>query len=408
MLEALHFPDKFRRMIMLCITTLTYTLNLNGAQFGYFHSRRGLRQGDPISPLVFCICMEYLSRTMDFATKKWYFRYHPMCKSLRLTHLLFTDDDLLMFSKVDVQSIMLILGVLATFFGSSGLKVNASKSEVVFNEVPDSLKQDIAQVSGFQEGKLPFKYLGILIQPGRLTRANCNVLLEKIVSKFRELRVFTGTSYGVRVQTTTGYLWWHCRMFVAVKKKVVWVWNIASVGKLVNWIYTKADRLWVIWIDHIYMKGADWETYHPPPDSNWNWRNICRVKDRLARGYQGNCWSDSTGENSISAGYHWLQAPHPPVLWYHDVWDSWVIPKQAFIGWLIHRNTMNTRSKLCKLGLSTTASCVLCETGEETHDHLFWDCVYSSKIIAGLELWLQLKLTGHSTSYSKLQKRVSG
>ncbi|XP_074314196.1 uncharacterized protein LOC141649404 [Silene latifolia] len=133
---------------------------------------------------------------------------------------------------------------------------------------------------------------------------------------------------------------------------------------------------------------------------------MCRVKDRLAGGYQGNCWSASTGEYSISAGYHWLQAPHPHVLWYHDVWDSWVIPKQAFIGWLIHRNALNTRSKLCKLGLSTTASCVLCETGEETHDHLFWDCVYSSKIIAGLELLLQLKLTGHSTSYSKLQKRV--
>ncbi|XP_074271555.1 uncharacterized protein LOC141595487 [Silene latifolia] len=362
MLEALLFPEKFRRMIMLCISTPTYTLNLNAAQFGFFNGRRGLRQEDPISSLIFCICMEYLSRLMDFATRKWYFRYHPMCKSLRLTHLLFVDD-LLMFSKGDMQSIMLILRVLATFSGSSGLKVNATKSEVVFNAVSESLKHDIAQVSGFQE----------------------DYIRAPLVA-------------------------WH---HVCCSKKEgglgikdAGVWNIASVGKLVNWIYTKADRLWVLWIDHVYMKGADWTAYHPPPDSNWNRRNICRVKDLLVGGYQDNCWTGSTGEYTVSTGYHWLQDPHPPVLWYQDVWDPWVLPKHAFVGWLIHRAALNTRSKMFKLGLSVTASCVLCEMREETHDHLFWECAYSSQVIVGLEQWLQLKLNTPSSSMSKLQRRI--
>ncbi|XP_074271125.1 uncharacterized protein LOC141595051 [Silene latifolia] len=154
------------------------------------------------------------------------------------------------------------------------------------------------------------------------------------------------------------------------------------------------------------MKGADWETYHPPPDSNWNWRNICKIKDRLAGGYQGNCWVASTGGYSISSGYQWLQVVHPPVPWYRSVWDIWVLPKQAFVGWLIHRNALNTRSKLYKLGLVTTATCVICEMGEETHDHLFRDCVYASRIFAGLEQWLQLKINDPSVSYSKLQMRV--
>ncbi|XP_074298556.1 uncharacterized protein LOC141629455 [Silene latifolia] len=336
MLEALLFPEKFRRMIMLCISTPTYTLNLNGAHFGFFNGRRGLRQGDLISPLIFCICMEYLSRLMDFATRKWYFRYHPMCKSLILTHLLFADD-LLMFSKGDVQSIMLILRVLATFSGSSGLKVNAAKSEVVFNGVPESLKHDIAQVSGFQEGKLPFKYFGIPIQPGRLTKADCNVLLDKIVSKIRGIGarklIYAGRLVLINSVLNTLHNYWAsiflipkgvvkriegiCRNFLwcggseynraplvawhhvccskkegGLSIKDVGVWNIASVGKLVNWIYTKADRLW---------------------------------------------------------------DPHPPVLWYHDVWDPRVLPKQAFIG---------------------------------------------------LETWLQLKLNVHSSSSSKLQRII--
>ncbi|XP_074318562.1 uncharacterized protein LOC141655376 [Silene latifolia] len=147
MLQALNFPDHFRKLIMLCITTPSYTLNLNGSQFGFFKGKRGLRQGDPISPLIFCICMEYLTRVMEYATGKWYFRYHPLCKSLKLTHLLFADD-LLMFCKGDIKSIMLLLRALSTFSETSGLKVNASKSEVVFNGVPDEVRMDVVQIRG--------------------------------------------------------------------------------------------------------------------------------------------------------------------------------------------------------------------------------------------------------------------
>ncbi|XP_074297010.1 uncharacterized protein LOC141627680 [Silene latifolia] len=123
---------------------------------------------------------------MAFATDKWYFRYHPLCKSLKLTHLLFADD-LLMFCKGDPNSIILVLRVLSTFSAAAGLKVNATKSEVVFNGVSQELKQDITQVSGFQEGKLLFKYLGIPIQPRRLTRHDCNILLEKITARVRSI-----------------------------------------------------------------------------------------------------------------------------------------------------------------------------------------------------------------------------
>ncbi|XP_074283325.1 uncharacterized protein LOC141607874 [Silene latifolia] len=69
MLDALNFPEHFRKLIMLCITTPSYTLNLNGSHFGYFHGKRGLGQGDPISPLIFCICMEYLTRINYAYTK---------------------------------------------------------------------------------------------------------------------------------------------------------------------------------------------------------------------------------------------------------------------------------------------------------------------------------------------------
>ncbi|XP_074299217.1 uncharacterized protein LOC141630271 [Silene latifolia] len=153
------------------------------------------------------------------------------------------------------------------------------------------------------------------------------------------------------------------------------------------------------------MKGADWSTYQPPLDSNWNWRNICKVKDIMQNGYLNNCWIGDPKGYSIRSGYSWLQGQHPPVQWYQAVWDTWCVPKHSFIGWLIHHGALNTREKLFSIGVAETKQCVICERDVETHAHLFGLCEYSSRILKGVECWLQIGLVGPQTG-SVLQRHV--
>lgn len=66
-LEALDFPTTFIKWIQLCITTASFSVQVNGELVGFFDSKRGLRQGCALSPYLFVICMNLLSHLIDKA-----------------------------------------------------------------------------------------------------------------------------------------------------------------------------------------------------------------------------------------------------------------------------------------------------------------------------------------------------
>lgn len=91
-LRALNIPEEFIHWIKLCVCTASFSVQVNGELAGFFQSKRGLRQGCALSPYLFVICINVLSRMLDKAAERKHFGYHPRCQNILLTHLCFADD----------------------------------------------------------------------------------------------------------------------------------------------------------------------------------------------------------------------------------------------------------------------------------------------------------------------------
>lgn len=93
-LEQFGIPPPLTQVIMACISTLGMSLNWNGSLTPQFHSSRGLRQGDPLSPYLFVLNMERLGyRILDAVESgSWSPLMFGRGNGPKLSHLFFADD----------------------------------------------------------------------------------------------------------------------------------------------------------------------------------------------------------------------------------------------------------------------------------------------------------------------------
>ncbi|XP_074278014.1 uncharacterized protein LOC141601619 [Silene latifolia] len=141
---------------MCFYTILFYIFEWGGVWF--LQGQERTKAGDPLSPLVFTISLDYLSRILEVIQQHQHFRYHPLCQRIKLSHLCFPDD-LIMFCKGDKSSIKLLLNSFDYFSKASGLVMNREKSNIYFNGTDEQLIKEVEIATGMKRGKVPFKYL---------------------------------------------------------------------------------------------------------------------------------------------------------------------------------------------------------------------------------------------------------
>lgn len=104
--------------------------------------------------------MEYLSRILKCMSLLSTFRFHRMCKTLQLTHLIFADK-LMVFWKGANGSVIKIKETLTHFSIITGLVANKEKSNIFLAGMKDSIKSQLISLTGFSQGTFPIIYVGL-------------------------------------------------------------------------------------------------------------------------------------------------------------------------------------------------------------------------------------------------------
>lgn len=126
------FHDKWVALMMKCMTTVSYSILINGEPFDIIHPSRGIRKGDPFSPYLFLLCTKGLHGLINQASTLGHFRSIFICRSSpRLTHLFYIDDSVL-FCRSSVQECHYIQGLLKTYEKASGQQLNKDKT-IIFS-----------------------------------------------------------------------------------------------------------------------------------------------------------------------------------------------------------------------------------------------------------------------------------
>ncbi|KAL0420607.1 UNVERIFIED_CONTAM: Retrovirus-related Pol polyprotein from type-1 retrotransposable element R2, partial [Sesamum latifolium] len=133
-LKLFGFAVVFIAWIEECITSVHFSVYLNGDIHGYFAGARGLRQGDPMSPYLFVLVMEVLQMIIQqLIDQDEGFTYHWKCGNMGLFQLCFADD-LLLLCHVDVSLVNIFRRRLKMFATLSGLTANPQKSHLIISK----------------------------------------------------------------------------------------------------------------------------------------------------------------------------------------------------------------------------------------------------------------------------------
>ncbi|XP_019159989.1 PREDICTED: uncharacterized protein LOC109156592 [Ipomoea nil] len=354
MLRALGFDERWIELLMMCVTTVSYSVLVNGSRTDQITPTRGLRQGDPLSPYLFIIGDEGLSILLKQAHAKG--EIHG-CRVARgapsITHLFFADDSLLFF-KANIQEAGVVKRCLSEYEKMSGQAVNYHKSNICYSKnTRGEIRKEIADILGVVQAQNFGKYLGLPSFVGRnrkvafsyiedkirqrinswnkklLSQAGKEVLLKSVAQSMPtfSMSVFLlPTTLCTAIERTMNRYWWRSRddqgihwkawdklcipkEYGGLGFKELRAFNLAMLGKQAWRFLTQPQSL----VSRVYKAR-----YYPTNsfyeaclgnNSSFCWRSIMAAQDLICGGVRRRI---GDGKSTLIWDHPWLQDVSQP------------------------------------------------------------------------------------------------
>jgi hypothetical protein len=177
------FPRLWCQWIEKVVTKASVCVRVNDDLGHFFQTGKGLRQGDPLSPILFNLVVDMLTVLIERVKNLGFFDgLVPHLVEDGLSILQYADDTIL-FIDDDLEKAKGLKIVLSAFERLSGLKINFHKSELLcFGETRDKT-EEFVHLFGCKEGEFPFRYLGIPMSPKRLSNKDWRMVEERFQKK---------------------------------------------------------------------------------------------------------------------------------------------------------------------------------------------------------------------------------
>ncbi|XP_051135512.1 uncharacterized protein LOC127254464 [Andrographis paniculata] len=332
-LSQFGFNEGVVQLISNCFSNCWFSILINGKLEGFFKSSRGLRQGEALSPALFIIAAEFLSRSLNRLFLEKNAMYFQTKGRVKLTHLSYADD-IIIFTSFDTSGLDNILKFLDDYESILGQRINKDKSSIILPKLcPAAIQRDLICRTGFNIAELPINYLGAPLFVGNKRAVLYEGLLEKIlqppkstVHVFEQLlaRFFWG-SYNSRRRKH--WVSWSkiCR---PKEEGGLGIRRLEDVIKAFSfklwWRLRQQNSLWANMMEQKYYRGFfPGHTQIKAHDSSV-WKRLCNIRQEAQKKIywvlgQGSCsfWHDHWCRDQPLAN---LVAGNKPHRVMHNLW----------------------------------------------------------------------------------------
>ncbi|KAL5555798.1 hypothetical protein UlMin_038034 [Ulmus minor] len=161
-LTAFGFHQRLINWVTTCCSTMSMNVMLNGTFFQKNWLSRGLRQGDPLSPYLFIICMEVLFRLINQKVEEGNIKGFSVARGVSPIHHLYFVDDIFLLGKATRFATSHFKECLDTFCSWYGQSFNNHKSNIFFSKNMSGIVEGrLVRILAFERIPILIHYLGL-------------------------------------------------------------------------------------------------------------------------------------------------------------------------------------------------------------------------------------------------------